>query len=388
MRPLDVLHLDDQTFWSGGQAQALRLARALRERGHRQAFAVPGGTPLADRARAEGFAVHALAPRGDVDPPATFRLARLVRRLDPDVLHAHDAHTLAHAALAARIGRRRPAVVAHRRVDFPLRGHVFSRWKYARGPDRLIAVSRHVADVLVAGGVPPVRIAVVPDAIDRGGPGDGGDGRERGPGEPRRRDGSGAETRPASPLRARIGASEHAAIVVTFAALVERKDHPTLIAAAERLLGRHDGVVWAVFGEGRLLEETRREVAARGLDERLVYAGFVEEARALLGEADVFALPSRREAFGSSLLEAMDAGVPVVATRVGGIPEVVEDGQNGVLVPPERPDRLADAVERLLGDRRLRARLASAAERSLARFEAPRVADEVEEVYRDALAGR
>jgi len=362
--PLRILHLDLKRSWAGGQNQALLLARRLAERGHRQWITAPAESPLAERAAAAGLDVEPFDHRGEVNPLAIGSLWRLVRRLSPDVVHAHEAHGLTLAAVAARLPGPRPAVIGHRRVDFPIRGHAASRWKYARGADRLIAISEAVRDVLLEDGVPPERISLVPSGIDV---------------EP--------ASPPWPPLRERIGAPEGTPVILTIAQLADYKDHPTLVEAAARLRPRAPAARWVVAGGGPLLEPMRDEVVRHGLGDRVHYLGFVEGARGFLVEADVFALSSKTEGLGTSALDAMAAGVPVAATAAGGIPETVEDGVTGLLAPVGDPTALAATVDRLLDDPALARALAEAArERVRTDFDAAVTARRTERIYREALA--
>jgi glycosyltransferase involved in cell wall biosynthesis len=363
-RPIRIQHVDLHRGWGGGQSQLLLLARELAALGHEQAIVALEGGALAGRAAAEGFHVLELRRRSEIDPRAVLALRALAARFRPHVLHAHDPHGHAIAALAGRLLRPRPAVVAHRRVDSPIRRHPPSRWKYRRGADRLIAVSRHVESVLLAGGAPPERVVVLHDAVGRP---------------------SSVRTEP--PLRARIGAPAGAPLVVTFASTAARKDHPTLIDAAARLRPRDPPTRWVVLGgAGASHEGLRTRVRARGLAERLHYVGFLADGRAYLPDADAFALTSKTEALGSSILEAMAAGVPVVATRAGGIPEIVVDGATGLLAPVGDPAAVARAIDRLLDDRGLARRLAEAARAGLAAFDPRRAARNVVATYDLALA--
>ena len=361
--PVRILHVDLHRGWGGGQTQLLILARQLAVRGFDQRIAALEGSPLAERAAAAGFDVAPLHRRGETDPRAILALRDLSRRFRADVVHAHDPHGLALAAVAARLLRPRPAVVGHRRVDYPIRSHAFSRWKYASGADRLIAVSRHARDVLGTGGVPPERIAVIPDAADPDPP-----PFAQGPS-----------------LRARIGAPPEALLVTTIASTAERKDHPTILRASARLRPRVPSTRWVVMGgEGPALEALREAARAAGVGSRLHYLGFLPDARARLDESDVFALTSRSEALGSAILEAMAAGVAVVATRAGGIPEVVEHERTGLLTPVADPAAVAAAIDRLLDDRALATRLAIEARKRLPAYDAANAAERVAEVYRVA----
>jgi glycosyltransferase involved in cell wall biosynthesis len=362
--PLSILHCDFRLTWAGGQNQLWLLAEGLRARGHRQWILARGASALAERARAAGFEVLEHPVRGEVDPRGYASLARRLSRHRPDVVHAHDSHSLMPAAVAARFVRPRPAVVGHRRVDFHIRSHPLSRWKYARGPDRVIAISERVREVLLEDGIPAARIALIPSGIEIRTP-----------------------PPPAGPsLRERAGAPEGARVVLTIASLADYKDHPTLIEAASRLSPREPATRWAVCGAGGLLEPMRAEVERRGLADRVRYLGFVAGARGFLPQADVFCLSSKTEGLGTSVLDAMAAGVPIAATAGGGIPEMVEHEGTGLLAPVGDAAALAAAVDRLLDDPALARRLVAAARERVLDFDIERTIDRTESLYRE-LAG-
>ena len=360
-RPLSILHCDFRLSWAGGQNQLWLLASGLRERGHRQWIVTRPESEMSRRAHGAGFDVVAHPYRGEVDPRAYLALRRAIAARRPDVVHAHDSHSLMPAAIAARLVRPRPAVVGHRRVDFPIRGHALSRWKYARGPDRLIAISRRVRDVLLEEGVPEERIALIPSGIDLATP-----------------------PAPEGPtLRQRLDAPDGAPIVLTIATLADYKDHPTLVEAAARLRFRDPMTRWAVCGAGGLLEATRADVAGRGLAERVRYFGYVAGASGLLSEADVFCLSSKTEGLGTSVLDAMAAGVPIAATAGGGIPEMIEHEVTGLLAPVGDGAALAAAVDRLLDDPALAGRLVAAARDRVLDFDIERTIARTEALYRE-----
>lgn len=362
--PLAIFHCDFRTIWAGGQKQLHLLARGLRNRGHRQWIVTPPESPLARRSREDGFPVLPHPYRGEVDPRGVGNLRRLIRDHGPDVVHTHDSHSLTPAALAARLVRPRPAVIAHRRVDFHIHDHSLSRWKYARGADHLIAVSERVREVLIEDGIPADHVTVIHDGIA-------------------------LETPPPPPgpsLRERIGAPADTSLVLTIASTLGYKDHPTLIDAAAVLRPREPMTRWAILGEGGLLEEMRERVHRRGLEGRVHYLGFVAGARGLIPGADAFVLSSRTEGLGTSVLDAMAAGVPVAATAAGGIPEMIEDGVTGLLAPIGDGRALAACVDRLLDDRPLARRLAADAARRAADFDIDRTVERTERLYREILA--
>ena len=345
-----VLHVDTAASWRGGQNQVLLSAGGMAARGHSVALACRAGGVLEGRARAAGIDVHAFPFRGDWSPTAALRLAGLARRFGPDVVHAHDPHALAAVVLS------RGAPVATRRVDFAIRGPA-SRWKYARC-ERVIAVSGAVAAIVRAGGIAPERVRVVYEGVpDR-------------PARPGGRDALVA-----------LGVPAGALVVGTVAALTDHKDHSTLLSAAVEVIARVPSAWFVIVGDGERGRELRARAASLGLD-HVVFAGFRDDLDALIPAFDVFCLSSKMEGLGTSLLDAMCFARPVVATAAGGIPEAVEDGVTGRVVPVQDPPALAAALIAVLSDRAERERLGAAGRsRFESRFSASRMVDATLGVY-------
>src|SRR5258707_284177 len=164
------LHVDTARTWRGGQNQVLLTVNGLREIGHRAALVAHPDGELRRRA-AEGLDLIPIAPRTEMDLSAAWKLARVVKRLKPDVIHAHDPHGIAMASLALSLGAasvkegRAPALIASRRVDFHLKGNSLSRWKH-RQVDCFIAASDAIRKILLADGVADDRAVTVHEGID------------------------------------------------------------------------------------------------------------------------------------------------------------------------------------------------------------------------------
>lgn len=346
-----VFHVDTAAGWRGGQNQVLLSARGMAARGHQVVLACRTGGVLEGRARSAGLDVHAFPFRGDWSPTAAVGLARLARRSRADVVHAHDPHALAAALLS---GAPR---VASRRVDFAVQGRA-SRWKYARC-ERVIAVSGAVAAVLRRGGLPPERVRVVYEGVSDRPPQPGG----------------------RATLSA-LGVPESALVVGTVAALTDHKDHHTLLAAAAAVAARVPEVHFVIVGDGEQADALHVQVDALGLQGRVVFTGFREDLDAVIPAFDVFCLSSKMEGLGTSLLDAMCFARPVVATAAGGIPEAVEDGVTGRVVPVLDPTALAAALVDVLRDRSQRERLGAAGRRRFeSRFSDDRMVDATLAVY-------
>ncbi len=324
-RLLTVLHVDTERGWRGGERQVLWLAAGIRDRGHRSVVVARGDGELARRAADAGVEVVGLTPHGELDLVASFTLRRLIRGSGAAIVHAHTAHAAALAALGT-IGTDTAIVIA-RRVDFPLNRNVGTRLKYGRA-QAVIAVSRAVADVVAAGGVRRDRIHVVPDGVDLG---------------------RAVKPADAATLEA-LGVPSGVPLVVQVAALVPHKDPLTFVRAADIVRQRVPGVRALLVGEGSLRAEVQAEVVRLKLDDVVVMTGFRADADELLTAAHVATLSSAEEGMGSVLLDAMAFEVPIAATTAGGIPEVVDHGETGLLCPPRDPPALAGNIVRLLTD--------------------------------------
>jgi glycosyltransferase involved in cell wall biosynthesis len=336
------LHVDTARTWRGGQNQVLLTVNGLRGMGHRAALvAHPGGELL--RRAAEGLELIPLAPRTEMDLTAAWRFARVVKRLSPDVIHAHDPHGIAMASLALSLGAAStkgehvPALVASRRVDFHLRGNSFSRWKH-RQVDCFIAASEAIRRMLVADGVPETQTVTVHEGID-------------------------VEHIVAAPpvnVHEAFWLPHHAPVVGNVAALVPHKGQRHLIEAAHLVVQELPDARFVILGEGELREQLERQVRDYHLEKHVLMPGFRTDVIGCIKGFDVFAMSSVTEGLGTSLLDAMACARPIVATRAGGIPEIVEDGVNGLLVEPRDHHAMAAAIVRMLKDADLRQRMGEA----------------------------
>ncbi len=358
-----ILHLDTERGWRGGERQAFWLAAELARRGQQSTIAARSRHPLATRARDAGLPVINCSPRFEGDPLRVYRIRRAILRFHIDIVHAHTGHDVTLGALGI-VGTKAKLVIS-RRVDFRLRDNPGTRWKYARA-SAIIAVSQAAADVLVASGVERWRIQVVPDGVDVH--------RDIPP--------ASAET------LAGLGIPQGAPLAVQVAQLVGHKDPLNFVRAVVRARREVPALHGLIAGEGGLRPAVEAEISALGAGEYVHLAGFRTDADALIAAATVFVLSSREEGLGSVLLDALFLGRPIAATRAGGIPEVVRDGVDGLLVPPRDSEALGAAIARLVNDPSLAGRLGDSARERAEQFSVERMTDATERVYEAVLAGR
>lgn len=322
------LHVDTARTWRGGQNQALLTVMGLRARGHRTVLVAHPDGALAKRA-AEGHDLIRLAPSSEVDFAAGFRFARILRDLQPDVVHAHDPHGVSMAAMALSTIRstRRPLLVAARRVDFHLKRNTFSRWKYKQ-VDLMICSSDAIRGMMLKDGVRPDAAVTVYEGVDV----------ER------------LAAMPAADVHHELWLPASTQVVGNVAALVPHKGQKYLIDAAPAVVRAMPDTVFLIFGEGPLQAPLQHQIRSLGLDHHVRLVGFRHDVLALLKSLDVFVMSSVTEGLGTSILDAMAASRPVVGTAAGGIPEAIEHGVTGLVVPPQHPAELAEAILSLLKD--------------------------------------
>jgi glycosyltransferase involved in cell wall biosynthesis len=352
-----VLRLDPDRFertlcvsrWSDERARAAADAGAL------------AGLELA------GVDFLGLRRRGTWDLASWRPLLRLLRD-GTDVLHGHKIGSNVWAAVLGTLART-PAIVAHEHTwsfqGQPLR-KLLDRRLIAPRADAFLAVSeldrRRMIEIER---IDPAKVIFVPNGIPEPPPAGGGD------------------------IRRELGVDADAPIVGTVCALRPQKALDVLIDAAAILAGRIDGVRVLIVGEGPERGALERRIGELGLAGTVMLLGHRDDVRDLIRDFDVAACSSDFEGTPLSVLEYMQASLPIVATRVGGIPDIVADGSQGVLVEPRDPDALADAIARLLRDRGLAARLgASARERQLAEFDIGVTVRSVERIYEGLTSGR
>jgi glycosyltransferase involved in cell wall biosynthesis len=314
------LFIDSEHVWRGGQDQLLSLLRGLSGRGHELHLICHPQTLLEERARALGLSVFPLAIRSEIGPFAFWRLAALLRKIRPDILAFNTPRPILVANLASRLAPVRARII-FRRVSFPLRRNPFTKLKYSWGIDWIVAISESIRQQLELSGLPGRRIKIIYEGLDLS----------------------------LYPRRPKTGTPPGAKPVTvgTVAHLSAEKGLSSLIEAAARIPDVRSRMRFIVVGEGEIRRDLERETHARGMEECFQFVGFQSQVAQFLSAFDIFVLPSLSEGLSSAILAAMASSLPVVATHVGGIPELVRHGENGILVSPGDSGALARAIDRL-----------------------------------------
>lgn len=317
IRMLSFLFIDTERVWRGGQDQLFTLLTGLHRRGHKIHLVCQPCSLLEERARNIGISVHQMAIRSEVGLLSLFRLMALLRQIRPQILAFNTPRAVIAGNLASRFSAVRARII-FRRVSFPLRNNPLTRMKYRLGIDCIVAISESIRSQLLARGIPPGLIRIIYEGMDLG--------------HYPKRD---------SPV-VRPG---EAVVIGTIAHLSSEKGINHLIEAAALIPDVSSRMRFVVVGEGSLRHELEQQVRTANLESCFRFAGFQKNTGDYLATFDIFVLPSLSEGLSSSILSAMASSLPVVATQVGGIPELVRHGDNGLLVPAADPPALAQALQ-------------------------------------------
>ena len=322
---MHILHIETGRHLYGGALQVLFLLRGLAEAGCRNSLVCPSGSAIASAA-GSCSQLHAIPVLGDLDPTFMLRLRGIIAAGRPDLVHVHSRRGAdLWGALAAR-SRGVPALIT-RRVDNP-ENLLLARLKY-RLFDRIITISEAIRQVLLSEGVPAEKITCVPSAVDH--------------------------RRYATPCNREwflkeFGLHPANSTIGMIAQFIPRKGHRFLIEAAPGIIGRFPESRFLLFGKGPLLEDIRNMCNRNRIVDNVIFAGFRNDLERILPCLDLVVHPARMEGLGVSLLQTAAAGVPILASRVGGIPEIVQDGYNGYLIDVGDRRAIMRRVIELLAD--------------------------------------
>jgi glycosyltransferase involved in cell wall biosynthesis len=353
-RRLKILHVDPERNWGGGEVQVLGLLSYLAEQGHRtHLLAHPDGR-LFQQSRARKIRTMPLIARNDFDLRPVSRLRRLIRDESYDIVHLHTKRAHALSLWLSR-GWVTPKYVVTRRMDYPEANSWYTRYLYNRKVDGVVAISRKISTLLIEAGVERGRIRLIHSGID-----------------PRPFEAA-VNLRDVHPEGVKVGMA---------AVLEERKGHRFLLEAARRLKVQGCQIQYCVAGEGSLKKSLEEIVTRLGLKDEVQFLGFVSDMPAFLSRVDILVLPSLFEGLGVSVLEAMAAAKAVIASRVGGLVELVHDSVTGLLVAPRDVEGLANAIAKLATDRTLRREMGrKGKERLQANFTIEQMAKQNEDYY-------
>lgn len=359
---ITVAHLDEQRGFRGGERQASWLVRGLSGLGVSNILVGKPSQPFVSMLPGiETLRRIALPLRGEFDWYSAFRLARITTELGVDIIHAHTSHAHGIAVMAKFLGSPSFLVVS-RRVNFmPPRGFL-NRYKY-NAADRILCVSQTVHDTLRRFGLGPSQLKTVHSAVD-----------------PER------ALMTAVP-RATLGIPEKVPFLFSAGSLVEHKDHDNLLQAFALVWNSFPDARLCIAGNGPLMATLKERSASLGIAPAVSFLGHRDDAPGICRSADLYVSSSWSEGLGTSILEALYAGTPVVATEAGGAREMVIPEVTGMLSPSTNPGALAEAILFSLGNHDKALQMAERG-KTLARekFSVERMVASTLDTYRELLS--
>jgi len=366
---VDVLHVIRSFEIGGAEKLVLKLASAQAASGGvvPQIASLMGIGPLREEASARGLITHVVGVGGVKYVSGMCRILRLLKRLKPDIVHTHNFLSHVHAAPVARVLRIPVVHTKHGRAVTSIGWAPWLRRAIYNLADRIVVVSGETGTAFrEKTGVDESKIRVVYNGIDTGGL--SGPGRDD--------------------ARGRLGIPSGVKVLGTVSRLDRVKDHDTLLEAFARVVSRRKDCLLIIIGDGPERGNIERKVEALGLDESVRLIGFTDQVPLYLAAMDLFLQPSKEEGLSMTILEAMAAGLPVIATPVGGTPEVIDDGETGRLVDVGNAEKLASCIVEFLEKPDEYAVMAKNARLRVEReFTLERMAEGYEKVYREVLGG-
>lgn len=370
---MKVLHTNFLRGWGGQSNRILTECIGLRDAGWDVLVSAPGESQLIKRSREAGLAVDTTIGYVGGLRLGVLRDVRAMQKLlaayRPDIVHLHggrDSWAYVKALLTMQKDRR-PITIRTKHNIFPVADHFLNRWQYGRQFDSIVCISsailRQMEDKPY---IENDRLVVIPSAIDA----------DRFIVEPGTRE----------RVRAELGYDDSHIVIGITGRLRREKAHDVLFRAVPLVVEKCPQARFVCFGSGSLGGEFQQILAESGMTDHVQMAGFRKDVPECLAGLDIYTQPSRSEGLGTSVLEAAAAGLPVVASDSGGIPDIVEDGKTGLLVPVEDHERLAEGIVRLTGDAALRGELGRQAREKVRRvYSVEQLVSSTDAHYKDML---
>ncbi len=364
-RKLRIIGVDPERGFAGGESQVLGLTLELLRMGHdAQLLCDPDGL-LWQRAGDANVVCHPLKIRNAIDCLAGLRLRRFLSEHRFDVVHFHTSRAHSMAPFAAGLAGTR---VVTRRMDY-VPSRLSASCLYNRSVEAVAAISEEVANALRAGGVSSKLITIIPSGVDC---------RRFAPPTPEQR----------TAAREALGLAADQVAVAAVGGLELRKGHRYLLEAIAQLRGPRPNIRCFIAGDGSQRDALAEQARRMGLENSLRMLGGIGDPRTLFWAIDIYVQPSVKEGLGVALLEAMACGLPPVASRAGGMVEVIEDRRSGLLVEAADSSALAQAISELIDSPAARSSIGAAArERVVRNFSMETMAQQTLALYQSSLAG-
>jgi glycosyltransferase involved in cell wall biosynthesis len=353
-----VVHLSAEKSWRGGEQQLAYLITELNHLGCKQLVVCKTNSAFENYCKSNDISYVSLPFKTQFDIYSSIKIKSIAKNFKAEIIHAHSSHAHSLAVWSYYLGNK-TKIILSRKVDFAISNNLLSKIKYnCNGIKKIICVSIAVQKILIKSLKDPKITTVVYDGIDLNKFGDKG----------------------THILRKEFAIGNDKLIIASTAALADHKDYPTFIKMIIAL-SEFQNLQFFIIGTGPLTNQLKQKVIELKLNEKIIFTGFRNDLDKILPDIDVFVLCSKTEGLGSSILDAFACGIPVVATAAGGIPELIIDNENGILVPIGNAELLAKSIAMILQNYTLKEKLIINGKRTAIAFSKERMAADTLKVY-------
>ncbi len=368
-----VLHVNTEPTWRGGERQMCFLIEGLGAFDVENHVVFKKGSYLHRHSNSlfgSKVRLFSLPLKGEFDLYSAKMISRYVDEFSIDLIHCHTSHAHTIAFFAKVMSKKKPKVLVTRRVDFDIYKkssfRPFTRVKYLYMADHYIAISRKIKEIMVEDGVDPDKVSIVYSGV-----------------KPHNLESSGER------LKREFNLGNGVLFLGNIAHIAPHKHHENLIEAFSMVSKEAPEAVLFVVGGGERLKKIQDLSKKLGIESRVIFTGFREDAKDFFSIFDLFVVSSREEGLCTSIIDAFFSGVPVVATDAGGIPELVKDGETGVIAKKEDPESLAKAILWAIDNMDAMAEMAERAKLYASQnFTVERMVEGNYKVYRNLIYGR
>lgn len=361
---MKILHIDTENYWRGGQQQVFYLHEGLIKRGINSVLVCGKDSELKKRCIEKNLPYYDINILGELDFLSAFKISRFCKLKNIDIIQAHSAHSQT-IAIFVKILISKLKLIAVRRVDFHIKKNLLSKLKYGtKKIDRIVSISEFIKKVLLEDGVNENKLITIRSGTNIN---------------------KFDEIKVDEIFQNSLKQNRNTFLIGTVAAFAGHKDFPNLLKAYKLIKGNLQNTKLCIVGDGPLKYDIENFAKELNIYDDIIFAGFQSDIGKYLKSFDIFVLASKKEGLGTSIIDAMSVGLPIVATNTGGIPELIKSYNNGILVEPKNPDQLSKAVIEVITNNELRLQLSENAKRDSANFSIEKNIDKYVELYNELL---
>ncbi|MBK7104085.1 MAG: glycosyltransferase family 4 protein [Ignavibacteriae bacterium] len=361
---MNILHVDTEKYWRGGQQQVLYLHEGLIKQGISSLLICNKNSEIKNRCIEKNLPFIEINILGELDLFSAYKISKLCKANTIDIIQAHSAHALT-IAIIAKLFYSKLKLIAVRRVDFHIRKNILSKLKYSnKKVDKIVCISEFIKKVLMEDGIDENKLLSIRSGTDVN-----------------KFDNISVDDK----LMKTLKNNSDTFLIGTVAAFAGHKDYPNLLKAFKIVKAKYENAKLCIVGDGPLKNEIENIARKLNIYYDIYFVGFQNDIGMYLKIFDLFVLSSKKEGLGTSIIDAMSIGLTIVATNTGGIPELIKNYHNGILVEPKNPNDLSKAIIELIENKVLRKLVSENAKKDSVNYSIDKNIEQYKKLYNDLL---